>query len=233
MYEINTERIFINDIDIAEYGAKALRDSIKIGGSVIANDYFQGRNRTHYTLMATTYGLKPVGFTLVYMGEYLREVMEQKSNCEASMLNGCEIRLPDGFYYRCMLESIGEASTTGVDGVEILVECAYKLSGIQHDELEEVEDGTQFYSKGTMPKMDCRLDVTVSAAASSYSLGGATFGAVQAGDKLTVDGIYKRFLKNGAPITVTNWVSFPSVISGLNRFTALDTVKVTYYPCYI
>lgn len=233
MHEINTERIFINNVDIAEYGAKALRDSIKIGGSAITNDYFQGRNRTHYTLMATTYGLKAVGFSLVYQGKHLHRVMEQKSKCEASMFNGCEIHLPDGFYYRCMVESIGECTIKGVDGLQVLIECAYKFNGIQHEDVVEVEDGTKFYARGTMPKMDCRLDVIVSTAASSYTLGGATFGAVQVGDTLTFDGIYKRFLKNGAPVTATNWTSFPYVTSGLNSFTAADTVKVTYYPCYI
>lgn len=233
MHEINRERIFINDVDISEYGAKALRNSIKIGGTKIDNDYFQGRNRTHYTLMATTYGLKTVGFTLVFIAKRLRRALEQKSKCEASMFNGCEIHLPDGFYYRCMVDSIGEASISGVDGLEVLVECQYKFSGIQHDKLEVVEDGAEFYAKGTMPRMDCILEVTVGANANSYSLGGATFGAVSVGDVLQFDGINKRFLKNGAPTTATNWVSFPYITSGLNKITALDTVKVTYYPCYI
>lgn len=233
MHEINRERIFINDVDISEYGAKALRNSIKIGGTKIDNDYFQGRNRTHYTLMATTYGLKTVGFTLVFIAKRLRRALEQKSKCEASMFNGCEIHLPDGFYYRCMVESIDEASISGVDGLEVLVECQYEFSGIQHDKLEVVEDGAEFYAKGTMPRMDCILEVTVGTSADSYSLGGATFGAVSVGDVLQFDGINKRFLKNGAPTTATDWVSFPYITSGLNQITALDTVKVTYYPCYI
>jgi hypothetical protein len=233
MFEINTERIFINNVDIAEYGAKALRNSIKIGGTDIDNDYFQGRNRTHYTLMSTTYGLKSVGFTLVFIDRSLRRALAQKSKCEASMFNGCDIYMPDGFYYRCMIDKIGNADITGVDGSQVLIECDYDFKGIQHDKIEVVQDGTKFYAKGTMPTMDCILEVTVGANANSYSLGGATFGAVNAGDVLVFDGINKRFLKNGAPTTATNWIKFPQVVSGLNRFTALDTVKVTYYPCYI
>ena len=230
---MNNERIYINDKNIADFNAKALRDSISVGGTEITNDYFKGRNRTHYTLMATTYGLKSVGFTLVFFAQYLRQAKEFKSALEAEMVNGCEIHLPDGFYYRCMLDKIGDDTTKGIDGVEVLIECKYTFNGIQHDPIEEVEDGSSFYAKGTMPKMDCQLQVTVGTSASSYTLGGATFGSVSAGDVLVVDGIYKRFLKNGAPITTTAWTSFPSVTSGLNQFTALDTVKVTYYPCYI
>ena len=119
------EKIYINGHDIEEYGAKALRDSIKIGGSEIRNDYFQGRNRTQYILMDTTHGLKPVGFTLVYIGQNLHETKEKKSMCEAEMFSGCELYMPDGFYYRCMLNSIGEDETKGVDGVEVLIECTY------------------------------------------------------------------------------------------------------------
>ncbi len=227
------EKIFINDKDIASFGAKALRDSIKIGGSEITNDYFQGRNRTHYTLMDKTYGLKSVSFTLVYIGKSLHETIEKKSMCEMEMFGGCEIYMPDGFYYRCMLNSIGESETKGVDGVEILIECTYKLSGIQHERLIEVANGAQFYARGTLPKMDCCLEVTVSESADHYYLAGADFGAVTAGDVLVFDGIKKRFLKNGAPTTAKEWISFPSVRNGLNQFTAADVPKVTYYPCYL
>lgn len=231
--DINTEKIYINDVDIAEYGAKALRDSIKVGGTAITNEYFQGRNRTNFTLMSTVYGLKPVSFTLVFIAKYLRDALLYKSTLEASMTGGCEIHLPDGFYYRCMLEKIGDNDIKGVDGTQVLVECAYSFSGIQHDEMEYIEDGSDFLAIGTYPKMDCILTATVSTAASSYTLGGAKFGAVVVGDVLTVDGINKRFLKNGAPITTTEWITFPQVVAGENHITALDPVKVEYYPCYL
>ena len=227
------EKIFINDKDIASFGAKALRDSIKIGGTAITNDYFQGRNRTNYTLMGKTYGLKSVSFTLVYIGKSLHETLEKKSMCEMEMFGGCEIYMPDGFYYRCMLNSIGDSETKGVDGVEVLIECAYKLSGIQHEKLIEVLNGAEFYARGTLPQMDCCVEVTVSQDAEHYYLAGADFGAVEVGDVLTFDGIKKRFLKNGAPTTAKEWISFPSVKRGLNRFIAADTPKVTYYPCYL
>ena len=230
---VNIERIYINDRDILQWGARALRDSIKVGGTKVENDYFQGRNRTHYTLMQTTFGLKPVEFTLVFSDQRLNNAMLKKSEFEAEIYGGCEIHLPDGFYYRAMLTNIGSDKVVGVDGDLVLIEVPYTFSAIQHDELEIVPDGTSFLVKGTMPKMDCRLQVTVGANADSYTLGGAVFGSVQAGDVLVVDGINKRFLKNGAWTTANSWVNFPSVTSGQNAITALDTVQVEYYPCYI
>lgn len=230
--EINTEKMYINGVDIEEYSARALRE-IKIGGTKRDNDYFQGRNRTHYTLMNSTFGLKPVSFTLVYHGKFYRDAMLNKSECEAQMFGECDLFMPDGFHYRCMLESIGESVTKGIDGQQVIIETNYKLSGIQHDELVVVEDGTSFISKGTMPRMDCRLTVTVGEDAETYRIGGAVFKNVVAGDVLVVDGIYKRFLKNGAWTTADSWINFPSVVSGQNAFIAPDTVQVEYYPCYI
>ena len=229
---VNTEKMYVNDIDIWEFGAKALRD-IRVGGTTITNDYFQGRNRTYFTLMSTTFGLKPISFTLVYHAKFLRDAMENRSRLEVLFFDGCELFLNDGFYYRCMLDSIGEAEIRGIDGVQVLVQVAYKMMGIQHDPLVTIQDGASFLAKGTMPKMDCRLSVVVGEDAESYTLAGAVFENVQAGDVLVFDGILKRFLKNGAPTTAKEWISFPAVTSGLNSFTATDTVSVEFYPCYI
>ena len=230
---MNNEKIFINNIDISQYGARALRDSISIGGTPVTNDYFQGRNRSSYVLMSTTYGLKPVSFTLVFKHQYLKNATENRSLFEAQAFNGCELYMPDGFYYRCMLDDIGEAKTKGVDGVEVLIECNYKFVGIQHDDMITIADGTHFVAKGTLPKTDCILSVTVGANASSYTLGGAVFENVVAGDVLVVDGINKRFLKNGAPAVATNWIGFPYITQGENAFIATDIVTVEYFPCYI
>ena len=132
-----------------------------------------------------------------------------------------------------MLESIGDSETKGIDGVEVLIECAYKLKGIQHERMIEVANGSRFFARGTMPTMDCIIEVTVSQDAEHYRIAGADFGAVEAGDVLTFDGINKRFLKNGAPTTAKEWISFPRVTSGLNQFVTPDIPKVKYYPCYL
>lgn len=230
--KVNTERVYINGKDIIDYGAKALRDYV-IGGTPIDNDYFQGRNRSHYTLMSTTYGMKTINITIVYFDETMRKASLNRSRLEAEMFNGFELYMPDGFYYRSILESIGEAETKGADGEGVAIEVKYKFLGIQHDPLVTIPDGTSFIAEGTLPKMDCRLSVTVGADADNYTLGGATFNNVHQGDVLVVDGIYKRFLKNGAPATATGWTGFPSVTMGQNAFLARDTVKVEFYPCYI
>lgn len=229
--EIN-ENVYVNGTNIAEYGAKALR-GYTIGGTPLKNDYFQGRNRSQYTLMSISYGLKPINITFVYSDTTRHAAMLNKSALESVMADGFELLMPDGFYYRCMLESIGDAESKGVDGQGINISTAYKFKGIQHDALVTVLDGTSFNCTATMPKMDCRISVTVSEDAETYDLGGAIFENVVAGDVLVFDGLLKRFLKNGAPTTAKEWITFPYVKKGHNAFLAADVVKVEYYPCYM
>ena len=241
---VNTERIFINNRDISEFRARALRDSIKIGGTEVTNNYFQGRNRTHFTLMSNTFGMKKISFTLVYEADNLREAKEYKSALEAEMYGEHELFMPDGFYYRSMLKSIGDEQALGADGFGVLVSATYELTGIQHDPLKEVNVSMTYSSpnyvgtciaKGTMPQTDCILEATASSSG-TLVLGGASF-TVDANDVITVDGIYKRFLKNGAPILPSVWNTFPSLVSGDNRIVARNiksnVVKVSYYPTYI
>lgn len=227
-----TENVLINNTNISTYSAKALRGYV-IGGTPITNDYFQGRNRSQYILMSSEYKLKPISITFVYSGTTRHDAMVNKSTLESIMYSGFDLQLPDGFHYRCMLDSIGESEPKGVDQDGVLIATAYKFLGIQHDALVTVLDGTSFNATGTMPKMDCILSVTVGQDAETYDLCGAVFSNVQADDVLVFDGINKRFLKNGAPTTATEWITFPFVKPGANVFTAEDTVKVEYYPCYI
>lgn len=225
------ETIFINDFDIREFGIEGIR-SYKVGGTPITNEYFQGKNRTNYLVLDTTFGLKSVQFELLYKSHNRRDLLLLKSKIEAKLFDVCELYMPDGFYYRSILESISEGEFQGVEDNEVILLVAYKFNGIQHDKLVKTTSGS-FICEATMPKMDCSLTVTVGETASSYVLGGVTFSSVSAGDVLTVDGINKRILKNGAPTTFNGYFEFPYVVNGQNNFTALDTVTVEYYPCYI
>lgn len=225
------ETIYINGTDVKSLGAESMR-AYGVGGTALENDYFQGRNRTNFTLLSAVFKLKPIWFQLVFKADTRHDAMQQKSNVDALLYGTSEIFLPDGYYYRAMLESIGEIEWQGQDGAGMLAIVKYSMNGMQHDPLVTVT-GASFYAAGTTPQMDASLTVKVSTAAASYNLGGAVFENVAAGDVLTFDGIYKRTLKNGAPATATGWINFPVVTPGPNSLTAADPVTVQYYPCYL
>ena len=226
------ETIYINGQDIIKLGANGLRD-YTIGASEITNEYYQGRNRTSYTVLASFFGLKSISFTLGFSAKTRREALFAKSQVDGMLFGKSEIFMPDGFFYTCMLDGAGDVSWQGIEGIQILAQASYSLTGIQHDAMVTV-NGSEFYCTSTVPETDCILSVTVSEAADTYSLGGATFLNVQAGEKLVFDGINKRILRNGAPGAANvEWINFPSVVPGKNSFTALDPVTVQYYPTYL
>ncbi|MFR4340048.1 MAG: hypothetical protein DBX91_14050 [Subdoligranulum variabile] len=218
--------------DPEAYGAK-LQQDYTIGGTAVTNTIFQGRNRTHYTLLAGVFGRKPITFTLTYQGRTERACALLRSQVESWMWGKVELYMPTGFWYTSTLTSIGDATREGVDGVQVLMHVQYSFEGIQHDPLITVA-GESFENPGTLARSDCLVETTVSAAASTYQLAGATFQNVTAGEKLTVDGINGRLLRNGAPATGNvTFVRFPYVVPGHNSLTALDPVTVQFYPCYI
>lgn len=226
------ETIYINGLSLDDLGAEGLRE-YSVGGSVISNEYFQGRNRTSYNVLTTSFGLKPVKLSLAFKGELRRDVMIKKSRTDAQLFGKSEVFLPDGFFYTCMLDSVGEIQWQGQEGNGWLAIVEYSLNGIQHDQMEEAT-GETFFCRSTTPFTDCALSVTVSQAAESYQLGGATFEDVQAGEELTFDGINKRILRNGAPAAGNVYfINFPQLVPGVNSFSAADPVTVKYYPSYL
>lgn len=227
-----TETIYINGKNVLDYGVETLRE-YAVEGTAVTNTVFQGRNRSSYTLLAGVYGRKKFSFTLVYQGLTQREVYLTKSMVEGWMWGKPEIYLPNRFYYTSTLEDISDGVFEGVNQSLVLLPVKYTFSGVQHDPMLTVP-GEQFWNPGTLPYTDCAVSCTVSAAADSYLLAGATFQNVSAGEKLEVDGILKRILRNGAPApgNVT-FISFPTVTPGQNSFTAADPVTVSFYPSYL
>lgn len=224
--------IAINGADLSERGVDMLRD-YSIGGTTITNTIFQGRNRSSYRLLAGVYGQKAISFTLVYAGRTYREAALNRSAIESMLWGKVEISMPDGFSYTSTVQSIGEGTIYGQEDNQILIEVPYELQGIQHDPLMTVAGGN-FYNPGTLPYTDCSVSVTAGAASSIYQLAGATFHDVKAEERLEIDGINGRILRNGAPAPGNvDFIRFPQVTPGQNSFLAPDPVTVSFYPSYI
>jgi hypothetical protein len=87
-----------------------------------------------------------------------------------------------------------------------------------------------------MPYTDARLTVTAKSAAASYTLGGAVFQNVAAGDVLCFDGINGAITKNGTNYAWSvQWVHFPALVPGENVIPAAaeDNVIVQFSPAFI
>ena len=70
--------MYINGKTIEQYGAE-LRTSYKAGGVEISANIFQGRNRSAFTLLNQTYGLKQLMLPMVFRDENMQKVTMKKS----------------------------------------------------------------------------------------------------------------------------------------------------------
>lgn len=225
------ETVYVNGRDILDVGA--ILESYSIGGTEIQNNIYQGRNRTNFNLLSKQFGRKEISMT-VFFHEADRHTLTQKQSMLTSMLTGMvEVFLPDGFYYRSVLDKIGDLQILGADGQGVIAECTYTMVGIQHDELKTIT-GNTFCAEGTMWQMDCILTCTASEAYTSIQVGTVTFSGVSAGDVLVADGIDGRLLQNGVPTRGTaSFTHLPYVVPGVQTISCPETLTVQYYPSYI
>lgn len=223
--------MYINGKPIEQYGAE-LRTSYKAGGVEISANIFQGRNRSAFTLLNQTYGLKQLMLPMVFRDENMQKVTIKKSLFDGELFGKeVELIMDDGFLYRVYLQDIGDA----VYKNEALIECDYTCVGFRHGETVKIEKPYQniVVCDSTVPFTDVILSATVGKSSEAYQLGTVTFKNVAAGDTLTVDGINKRILVNGAPgAQKATWIKFPSLTPGQNIINCIDSITAEYQPVY-
>lgn len=194
----------------------------------ISNEYFKGRRRSGFVVLDSSYELGSLSLPIVFSGANRNDAALKKSKFESEAFGRSDIILGDEFMYFAFLESIGESSYPS----DQLIEVTYEFKCIRHGKYREVKKNT-VYCESTLPNTDCILAVIVGQNGTNYKVGTVTFPSVTRGEKLTVDGINKRILVNGAPAANrAEWTVFPSLVPGTNNIACKDTLKVSYYPVY-
>lgn len=237
MGNINLCGVLINGTPLSNYGGAALLD-YSVGETKLDTETFVGINRTSWKMLKAIYGTRPLKLTIIFTGKTLKMAKLQRSKLNSVFFAPAVIYIADdGFFYDVSCTSLGAEELVGIGETEAKVKATYTFEGIRREALETVTipaGGGGFFCRSTMPYTDARLTVTVGATASSYTLGGATFGAVTAGDVLVFDGIDGMITRNGANAAASvNWTNFPQLVPGVNTIEALDAVTVEYFPSYI
>ena len=223
--------IWIDGKDIGDYGA--IVESFKVGGTVLKNELFQGRNRTHYNVLSSVFGRRPITVNIFFKAKTRRELTLNKSALDSLLFGKVELYLPDGFYYSAVITSAGDSQMLGVDGNEVICLTTYTFEGVRHDE-KVTHTGNTLYCASTMPYTDCKLTCKASQARDSLTVDTVTITNVAKNDIIVVDGIEGRILQNGAPCAGNmSFVHFPRLVPGQNTLTCPETLTVEYYPTYI
>lgn len=219
--------MYVNNIDIAAYGAELKRE-YTYTPPTISNEYFKGRRRSTFTLLTSNFEVGTLVCPMVFVGKHKRDVCEKKSAFESLAFGQCDIDMQDGFSYFAFLDDIGTPSYP----CDEIIETDYTFKCIRHGEYETVT-GNSVFCKSTLPNTDCVLSVTVGASGQNYVVGTVTFPTVTQGQQITVDGINKRILINNVPSAdEATWIKFPSLTPGENNLTCKDTMTIGYYPVY-
>lgn len=192
------------------------------------------RNGTSFIVFGNLIGLKTVSLPVHVFGQNRKAVRLARSRLTAELSNGIvDLEMPDGFLYRCVLKSSGEISDFLPDGTQ--AECEYTLEGLQCEPKVTLANVSgRLIVQGTSPYMDCRISAVVSAAAPAYKMAGVTWSDVKEGDKLVLDGLEKRILRNSMNDALgCDAADWPKLVPGLNTLDCPDPLTIEYYPTYM
>lgn len=239
----------VDNVDIVNFGARLLNFSI--GGTDLEISSGISLNANFPKLFRTDYGQREIKIILVFKPKHFESTVRAKMNCltmQKSKFDGIlygkviDIHLPDGFYYKCILQSVGAEIFDGES-----MEVSYTLNGIRHLPIAD-PSGTQFYCYSTV-RTDCRITIRFISGWNDTAFKFAvnrntkdhlniTIDGINNGDVLLIDGMEKRVIKNGNNIFGdTNIITFPYLIPAENKYVQLVsgecTFKTEYYPTLI
>lgn len=247
---IELVEMMINNNDIAEFGARLLNFSV--GGTALTTVTRTSYNANFPKLLHTDYGQRSISITLVFKSLSIQNGILAKMHATAlqkSMLDNLlcgsvvDISLPDGYFYKSVLNSVGNES---FDGERL--EAAYLFMGIRHLSLATIKSAKVYCSSTAIT--DCRVTARITGCddntrlqfvmshgtgSTSYSMNG-----VNSGDIVVFDGINCKVTKNGLnAFGDSNVVEFPKLYPGKNTYIAQHSspIKVEftteYYPTFI
>lgn len=157
-----------------------------------------------------------------------REELQRNCDSITGLFSGlAEVRM-DGYLFRLALSQIGATAKLGMKAALVSITAA----ATKH--LPKVEfTGKKVFCRSQVPETDCILSAEAGESGNDYILGSVTFNSVAAGDKLIVDGIKCKILKNGIPCaSECTFSRFQTLKPGNNTIACADTPTITYYPTF-
>ncbi|MBO5976363.1 MAG: hypothetical protein J6P94_04235 [Oscillospiraceae bacterium] len=228
--------MMIDGVPLTSFGGRLLLD-YTIGGSPMDNAIYHGVNRTNWIMLKSRFGLRELSLNIVFTGRTLYECKLNRSRFNAAVRERCELYIPgDDFYYTAYCKDFGSEERIGEGDAEAQIKSSYEFEGIRHGLAVAVtiDGGDSVWCDGTAPFSDARLTATVGTTGTNYTLGGAVFSSVTAGDVLVFDGIDCKITKNGVNCAGSvEWVHFPALIPGYNTIACADPVTVYFAPAYL
>lgn len=218
----------INGTDISTYGG-VLLGTPRISNAEIAPDYRMGRARSGLIFHNSAIGAKVIECSIAITGSSVHEIQLRRARLRALMLGKLDISFgTDGFSYWAVYDGSAELESEYSGAVV----SKFRFIGVQH-EAKVTVTGATVNCSSTVPETDCKLTVTATAAASTFTLGTVTFSSVSSGDVLVADGINGIITRNGTAVSAA-FTRLPYLVSGAQTITCTNgTPTIEYYPTHL
>ena len=224
--------ITVNGQDISTFGAKLI--DYTVGGIPYTDNFVKPPKHAFPIGFAGTDGLREITLSMDFVSTSAAAAEANVSNFVAECMSGCELLLPDGFYYTCVFGS-AEASKHVAPWIN---QIAVKMKGVRHG--EKVTSST-ISAAGTLVVSGNRptpAKVTVSGVTdgASITINGTEIEFTDITGIVIIDGINCTVTSSGINVFAnTNLTAFPVLNAGNNSIDMTSGVSVTfeYYPLYV
>lgn len=224
--------VYVNDREIFDkYKARLL--DYKVGPHPIDNSYLPKKNSIIPIKLTESVGPRPIELELEFQGETCYESLLAISNMTADLIQENELRMPDGFYYFCVLDQVSSPKLEG----DTFYSVTFKLVGYRHGPME-THEFTESGSIEVLGNHKAPAIITIEDATGSVTVNDITVNDITA--TVIINGFDKTVFETDGVFTNNKYKScvitkFPSLSPGVNIITISGSAKVTiaYKPIYL
>jgi hypothetical protein len=221
--------LYVNGAELTARGVY-LKDNYSVSAGNIDRIVYGQLGGAGFAASPFRYGLRTIKIPLRIIKPTAAEAeIERSSLIRLCSGSNTELMLPGGVQYTACLTSAGNAQKQA-NGI---IDSEFVFLGYQHGSLVMVA-GLSVFCDGTMPDTPARFSSVVTAAG-VFSMCGVTFSNCEAGDTISLDGIKRRVLYNGAPCDLSRCdiVDFPALQPGINTLSCDGDLATEYFPMYL
>lgn len=224
--------ISINGTDISAYGAKLINYSVS--GIPYSAHFVKAPQMAFPITFKGSAGLREIGLQLDFIATDAATAETNISSFVAACMAGCDLLLPDGYYYNCVFGA-EEASKHVAPYISQL---NIKLFGVRHGALVTSSAMTAETTLAVTGNRQTPARVTISniSADCSVTINGTEIDISDTTGTVIIDGINCTVTNSGVNVFgKTNLTKFPVLNAGNNVIDMTNglSVIIEYYPLFV
>ncbi len=219
----------INDMMLGIFDAEML-DNYSIGPCKFEGGYVLPPSATFPIILAGKVGVRSISITLDFSGATRHERTKTISQFTQILQEGCELLLPDGFYYTCVYDG----ASTPEDKSPWITQVRFSLIGVRHSDLRTAKFTTGTSVLEVDGNCNTPAIITIRATDTEVTVCGFTVKNIK--DEVVINGMDGTVLENGLNKygDIENMTKFPEFSAGKNNIEIVGNAEViiSYYPIY-